>query len=159
MAEKITGPRPSDRFIPYYFVIFFVALAGLLFWFVDIAVKTNTGVITENAYNKGLAYNKIISAADEQEKLGWKGEINLNARRISFKLTDKSNNPISNAHVTAFFLRPTSSGHDKQIDLVPDYNGNYTADIDLELKGLWDVTILATYKENNYQKSKRLIVE
>lgn len=159
MKVKTTGPRPSDRFIPYYFVLFFLLLAILLFWFVRIAISTNTGVISENAYNDGLAYNKIIAASDEQEKLGWKGEITLNDNRISFKLVDKDNNPISDAEVKAFFVRPTTAGHDKQINLLPDKSGNYMADIDLELKGLWDVTILSTYGVNSFQKHKRLLIE
>ena len=59
-----------DRIIPLYFVAFFVFIAIMDGIFVYLATTTHSGVVTENAYQKGLNYNQYITAYDQQEMLG-----------------------------------------------------------------------------------------
>jgi len=152
-------PKPSDRFIPYYFVVFFVLLAALLFWFVDLAVSTNTGVVTDNAYNKGLEYNKTIAKAEQQEKLGWRPSIKLDGKDFTFSLLDKNSKPISEAKVVARFIRPTQDGFDKDFTLTNEGEGQYKAKLDLALQGVWDVTVKAVANDQQFQYSQRIILK
>ena len=148
--------RPSDRFIPFYIIGFFVFLIVLLSSFVWISVHGYNGEITKDAYKKGLEYNKILATAEEQKQLGWKDNLqittqNLNAQ-INFSLSDKLGNPITNAQVKVWFVRPVQSGHDFNLPLIADGKGNYTAKTKLDLTGLWEAHISATYNKQNYQK-------
>jgi len=56
-----------DRIIPLYFVAFFVVIAIFDGIFVYLATSTHSGVVTENAYQKGLNYNQYIDAYNQQE--------------------------------------------------------------------------------------------
>ena len=149
--------RPSDKYIPYYFVLFFVLLAILLFWFAHLAISTNPGVTTENAYVDGIKYNETIAKAEEQEKLGWKGDINLEGQNLSFKFADKDNNPITNAIVKAYVSDPQKEGNDKTLSLTPLEKGVYQAQI-TNMIGARDIHINAEYQGKNFQKSKRFVI-
>ena len=56
----------KDKLMPWYIVLFFVVFTIVLAGFAVIAHRTHTGVVTENAYKKGLAYNDVIKEADEE---------------------------------------------------------------------------------------------
>jgi len=58
----------KDKLIPWYFVIFFLVLFIVDGIFVYLATSTHTGVVTENAYEKGLRYNEVIERARAAEK-------------------------------------------------------------------------------------------
>ena len=77
MQQIPSLPRPSDRWIPWYFVAFFILLISILVPMGIIAVRTNTGLVTESAYNKGLAYNASIRAEEAQKALGWHGDLTI----------------------------------------------------------------------------------
>lgn len=64
-----------DKLIPWYFVLFFVVIGAVNAVMVTLAVRTHTGTVTDHPYEKGLAYNKVVDAANAQEKLGWKSDI------------------------------------------------------------------------------------
>ena len=63
-----------DGWIPMIFVGGFLVIAavnGVMIW---LAVDTFTGIATERHYEKGLAYNQALAAAEVQAALGWTAE-------------------------------------------------------------------------------------
>ena len=144
----------SDKLIPWYFVMFFVFIAVVDGIMVTLAVKTHTGTVTDHPYEKGLAYNKIISAANNQGNLGWNSEIIYNNGIIEFKLHDTSGKIIVADNIEAKITRPTHSGLDFSTDLTSGM-----AQVDFPEKGLWEVRIFAKIGEEEYQTSKKIIVK
>ena len=67
--------KQKNNSFPHYFIVFFVILIILDSIFVYLATSTHRGVVTDNAYNQGLNYNKIIEASKKQNDLNWKSEI------------------------------------------------------------------------------------
>lgn len=53
----------TGRIVLWALLAFFGVLASVNAFFVYTAVTTNTGVVTENAYEKGLRYNEILKEA------------------------------------------------------------------------------------------------
>ncbi|MEZ5690885.1 MAG: FixH family protein [Rickettsiales bacterium] len=49
-----------DRIIPWYFVMVFLLVFAINGVFAYVAITTNKGVVTDNAYEKGLDYNHIV---------------------------------------------------------------------------------------------------
>ncbi len=155
-----TTVRKSDRFIPLYFVGFFVVLAIMDGIFVYLATSTHTGVVTEQAYQKGLDYNETVSAAAEQDALGWQSTINYSeSGMLSFTLVNASETPVSGAQVVAEFIRPTHNGADFSVELIASSDGSYTAPVDFPLKGVWDVRVFAEWNQQSYQQGERLIIK
>jgi nitrogen fixation protein FixH len=157
-----SSPRPSDRWIPWIIVSFFVAFIIPLTWFTWLSIETYTGQVTSNAYQKGLAYNDTIAHAEAQQLLGWQAETKTEASadglRVHFQLKDKQGQPINDAAVLARFTRPTQSGHDREISLKPQAAGVYVGTAALELSGLWNIRISVSKGKDNYQQSQNITV-
>lgn len=155
-------PRPSDRWIPWYFVAFFVILTSVLVPMCIIAVRTNTGVVTEQPYEKGLAYNKTIQSFEEQKALNWHGDLNITPSNdkihADFYLTDSNRAALDKAEVKLWLVRPTHDGQDQNIDLKFSGNGHYQADVILPAHGLWEARVSANLQGHNYQVTKRIVV-
>lgn len=58
-----------DRLIPWYFVMAFLVVFAVNGFFVYMAVSTNHGVVTENAYKKGLDYNNVVAQIRKQREI------------------------------------------------------------------------------------------
>jgi nitrogen fixation protein FixH len=154
------GMTKRDRLIPWYIVAFFVVVAILDGIFVYLATSTHTGVVTERAYDKGIAYNETVAAAEAQQALGWQGEITLAAdRTLTFSLVDADGQPLSGATVKAEFMRPTQAGMDFTVELTEDAAGLYGAAVDFPVEGLWDVRVFALEGERDFQHHQRLVVK
>ena len=149
----------NDRWIPWYFVAFFVVIAVVLVGMVTVAVRTQTGVVTEHPYEKGLAYNETVKQAEIQESLGWNGEISYNNNVISFTLHNKNGKIIIPDKITAKIFRPTQDKMDFSVEL-----RNGSAVVDFPAKGSWEIRIFASLKDKivgdqKYQQAKRIVVE
>jgi len=160
MSQPQSVPRPSDKWIPYYFVGFFILLISILIPMAVIAFRTHSGVITEHAYEKGLAYNQDIAAQKQQAILQWNGELTAlhttdNQTQIDLALADKDGKDIDNADVTLLLIRPTQEGMDQKTKMIPVSSGHYSIKISLPASGLWDAQISALLGEKNFQMAKR----
>lgn len=147
-----------DKWIPWYFVAFFAVLAVMDGIFVYLATNTHTGVVTEQAYDRGLNYNETVEAAEAQAALGWQGAISYSSNGILTFDLSANDAPLVGAEVVAEFTRPTHNGVDFSIPLVDLYNGRYQALVDFPLDGVWDARVFVTWKQQQYQQGKRLIV-
>jgi nitrogen fixation protein FixH len=154
------GMTKRDRLIPWYIVAFFVVVAILDGIFVYLATSTHTGVVTERAYDKGIAYNETVAAAEAQKALGWQGDITLAAdRTLTFSLLGAEGQPLSGATVKAEFMRPTQAGMDFAVELSETAAGQYSASVDFPAEGLWDVRVFALEGEQDFQHHQRLVVK
>ena len=160
----MTGPRPSDRWIPWYFVAFFATLVSVLGVMAYFAVHSYSGLVTQHAYEKGLAYNTTLQAAAQQEALGWKGTFTLTPAetpetfRAAFTLRDAAEAPLNNATVKLWLMRPTEDGLDQTLPLAPEGKGRYSATVRLPRHGQWQAQLAATVQGKNFQMEQRVVV-
>ena len=151
-----SGPRPSDRWIPWYIVLFFVAQFGVFGWFYHVASISYTGVVTDQAYEKGLQYNQTIAKAETQERLGWSSTLVKSGGGIQFELRDRDKNPLSGAKVFVWLIRPVHSGIDQNFEMKETVAGAYYATVAVPEKGLWEVRIEVRKDGHTYQAAKRM---
>lgn len=162
MTEETVNPKPIDKWIPWFFVMFFAAIAAIDGVMVTIAVKTQPGVVTEHAYEKGLAYDQIIAAAAVQEELGWHAVLALHegkeAQILSFTLSDAENVALRGAQVSARITRPVQDGFDFNLALAEDGAGAYAVPVSFPLPGQWHVRVYVEWQDQQYQHSQTVIV-
>lgn len=151
--------RPTDRFIPWLVVLFFVVFIGVDAVMATLAIRTQTGVVTEESYEKGLAYDRTLKAQATQQSWNWHDEIAVtDGNTVTFTLRDHNSTPVDNAQVKAQIIRPVSAGHDFEITLAPQGNGSYSAPADFPLKGEWHIRIWAQCTDRLYQANKTVLV-
>lgn len=152
-------PRPSDKWIPWYIVLFFVFLSFVFGGFAYVAQKTHTGLVTDEAYKKGLAYNSVIEKARAQDALGFKSDSRMVNDALRFTLTDRAGRAVIASKVTIWFFRPTQAKADVHGVMTLAQGGGYELTPQLPAKGLWEVRIHAETDEGPYQTSKRMVIE
>ena len=156
--DHAQNTAPKKSYAPWYLVGFFVVLAIMDGIFVTIATRTHTGVVTDEAYNRGLAYNETIEAAEAQDALGWQSSVRLDDTGLVFEITDTVGKPLSGASVRAEISRPLEADQGQIVSLNEARPGVYSADIEFPADGQWDARVFLTWQSHTYQTRERLIV-
>lgn len=145
----MTGKR-----VFWYFLAFFGCIAAVNAVMMTLAIRTHSGVVTDHAYEKGLAYNQVVAAEKKQEALGWSGNISYANGALSFTLQDKNHAALIPDKATATITRPTEQGMDFAVELKMAQTV-----VQFPAKGVWDVRVDAMVGNTNFQQSKRIVVE
>jgi nitrogen fixation protein FixH len=161
MAQALATRLIRSRWIPYAFIAFFgvVLLAnGAMIW---IAFATWTGLETESAYQKGLAYNRVLDQARAQTALGWHVDLEFaqadeRAVAVKLALADRHGDLIEDASVSTTFFRPTHEGHDQVAAIPHRYGGAYEARVELPLAGQWDVHLSIERAGDVWRETRRV---
>lgn len=149
--------KPIDRYIPWMFVAFFIVVAAVNIVFIVLANQSHSGVVRKDAYRQGIAYNKVIAAAEAQAALGWEVEGGYRADQIYVTL-NHSGRPLEGAVVNAMLSRPVADGSDQALALSHQGDGLYAAEIGDVAPGQWDLIADIVWQQQTYHWRKRLIL-
>jgi nitrogen fixation protein FixH len=132
---------------------------GVLVYF---AVGTFSGGEKANPYQSGLRYNETISAAEQQESLGWQNEITYDDEggRITLRILDSGEKPVGGLKHSATVSRPATDREDHAVEFEEISQGVYAADLELA-PGNWVVSLTSTQGEGGdpiYRMKRRLII-
>jgi len=155
-AAIAINKKARKRFLLWIFGFFGLFITvDIIFWVV--ASNSHTGVVVEQAYEKGLAYNDTISKAEAQATLGWLVDVAFDASKVTIMLKDKDAVALKGANIEVTFVRPTREGYDIQQNLSETKPGVYQAEVNLPLQGQWDLRVFITWNGQQYQMSKRVV--
>ena len=157
-ARSQPASQRSGRWIPWVFVGGFAVVFAANAIMVTFAITSWTGLDTEDAYRKGLAFNRTLEAERREAALGWHGSAVWAGDRLTLRFEDDTGRPLTGAAVRAAFVRPTLAGHDLAVDLTEMGAGRYAASVDLPLDGVWDVRATARRGEDSFQINQRIMV-
>jgi nitrogen fixation protein FixH len=138
-AHTLTGRSVLAMFLAFFGIVFAVNA-----YFVASAISTYTGVVAQEPYRKGLAYNLRIEADERQALLGWTA--NLTAERAGaarLALLNRNGAPVAGLIVTAIVSRPSTDHFDGKLTFTETEPGHYeTTPIALD-GGSWIVALSA----------------
>jgi nitrogen fixation protein FixH len=162
MSAAVTR-KDRGSWIPWLLLLFMLivlAANGALIW---LATTSWTGLAVDQAYEKGLAYNRNLEAARQQTALGWQPR--LDARVVTglsaeaeLTITNRQGAPVTGAKVEAAFARPTQHGFDFRLTLAQGRPGVYRAMFELPLPGLWDVHVTIRRGGSLFVHNQRLVL-
>ncbi len=160
-------------YIPWLFVGLFaivVMVNGVMIMF---ALSSFPGLVTQTAFEEGVAYNEALSGLRAQTERGWQVETRLqptglqptglqptglSERIVEVMLRDRESVPLTGAAVTLRFVRPTVGGRDVAVVLREGRPGRYTGTLTLPLPGIWDVHVAVDHDRGDYQAVERITV-
>lgn len=160
--------RKSGWWYPYIFVGCFVVVVGVNAALAYFATSTFTGLETEGAYQKGLAYNQNLALAKAQQEQGWAvettvtpGAIGVDGAKVDIAISyrDRDGKALDGLGVRAELIRPTAKGLDRQLVLHPLGNGTYGGSYTLPAKGVWDMDVIAAGIGVGHQHSQRFVIK
>lgn len=152
LPPQVRQDTPRDKRIPYYFVGAFVLLFIVDAILVTIAVTTQTGVVVDHHYERGLNYNEYIAENEKQKALGWQGHVELrDGNVLRFTLKDAAGKPLTKAEpVQVDIIRTVQDGMDFSATLAETAPGVYEKKIDFPKHGLWTVRVRTSWQNNPY---------
>jgi nitrogen fixation protein FixH len=138
---RIQGWHVLAGMIGFFGVIF--AVNGV---FLYQALSTHTGVIANEPYRKGLAYNERIADEERQQALGWREQLTLapTGDRLTLQLTDGAGRPVRGLRIAGLVGRPSTNEHDIRLDLAEQPTGTYAAAVPPLAAGTWMVSLEAS---------------
>jgi nitrogen fixation protein FixH len=162
MSDRDASRKAGLR-IFLYFLTGFLIVAAVNVFFIYKAVTTHSGEVTDNAYQRGLAYNKTLDEAAEEQNLGWKASLTAvkqgSAYLLTLAATDKNGAPLSFDGIRATIRRPARAKDDMDVTFAARAPGVYTATAALPLPGLWEIDAVMTAGGRTLHFSKRTVVE
>jgi nitrogen fixation protein FixH len=164
--------RPRGWWYPWLFVagmLLVIVVNGVL---LTLAIGTFPGLTTEDAYRKGLAYNRTLDAVAAQAQRGWRLDLALDpeaepwagpgvaARPLTIvaRFVDEASRPVNGLAVEAMVERPVGAGGRLSLDLDAVGDGVYRRRVDLPAAGQWDVRVLARRGDETFQESRRFVL-
>ena len=158
-ASKMAGWR-----IFLFFFTGFIVVTAVNAFFVYKAFTTHTGEVTDNAYQRGLAYNKTIAAAAREENLGWQPVITSrkysgSTYDISLRVNDKSGKAVVFDNVQGSLFRPANAADDTAARFVKQEDGTYGARVSLPFPGLWEVRAVMNVGGQQFHVVKRIVIQ
>jgi nitrogen fixation protein FixH len=136
-----SAPRRS-LWIPWIFVggmLIVVAVNAVL---VVASVSTFTGLTTNQAYDRGRAYNGVLAEAARQEALGWTAEIALAGPALTVAARDREGLPL-HGRVSGVLRRPLE-GTDLPLDFAGLGPGRWAAPVQPPKPGQWEARLTLT---------------
>lgn len=139
------------------FAAFFALIILVNGIFIYSAIETHPGVIAEDSYKKGLAYNEVLQRARHQPDV--QSRIDYENGAVHLRLRDAQGHAIEGAQVSARFIRPVQDGYDFSAPLQETAQGLYEVKPQFPLHGDWNVRLSATWNDQTYQASKDIVVK
>lgn len=147
MSASVFNPE-KGTWVLLSFIAFFGVIVAVNTVFITTALSTHSGVVTEQPYEKGLAYDETLKAARAQPDLQQKAYFENGVLR--WVLHDENGQPL-NADVNARLVRPVKDGQDFEVVMTQALGGVYEADLNLPMKGRWEAQLRAEWQTRQYQ--------
>ncbi len=120
------------------------------------------GPVSHDYQEKEAQYNQYLKARAIQKKRGWKVQKGWLGKAIAnqpatfkIKVLDKQGNPVSQASVTARFLRSSDENKDIEFSMQESNAGEYLAELVLPEPGRW--TLVAKIERGDEQHEVRAV--
>jgi nitrogen fixation protein FixH len=134
--------RVTGRMVLWGFIGFFSVVAAVNGVFIALSLDSFPGLQTDDAYRKGLSYDRVLDADAAQRARGWTVAVSWQGGvrgRISVSARDRDGSPLADLIVTATFRRPARAGEDRTVSLASVGGGSYGTDLTLPGPGNWEV--------------------
>lgn len=140
------GRKLTGKHVLLILICFFGTVAAANFVMIRYATTTFSGEVAKKPYEQGLAFNKEIVAAREQEARGWKvdGKVKREAGKalVEISARDAAGAPLTGLRVEATLASPTDKKLDHPVKLDEAGGGVYRGATDVA-SGSWDLELKA----------------
>ncbi|MBF0417812.1 MAG: FixH family protein [Magnetococcales bacterium] len=165
-AKEDDARRPGFRLEPWptAIVLFFVVVFVVNAIFVRLSLTSWSGVVTEKAYDKGLAYNQVLKAQQTQDAMGWRVTLEDGTLRagtlgtLHLTVEDQQGTPIRGARVAGTLVRPVQQGYDQEFDMKESSPGRYEVGLSVPMSGIWELKVHVDAAGGEYRLARRIQV-
>jgi nitrogen fixation protein FixH len=149
MTTSSSAARPiTGRFVLIVTVCFFTVVISVNVVMMRLAIATLPGTEVDSAYSAGLAYQKEIQAAQQQDKRDWKVDAHIERQadgtaRLSVEAKAQDGAPLVGLSVLGRLERPTDRRADQAFEMTESGGGGYRGAAHGVAAGQWDLVVEA----------------
>jgi nitrogen fixation protein FixH len=138
----------TGRFVLIAVVSFFAVVIGINVVMMRLAIATLPGTEVDSAYSASLAYQREISAAQQQAARQWKVDAHIERRPdgiaiLNLLAKEQNGGPLVGLSVFGRLERPTDRRADQIFEIVEEGGGSYRGSARGVALGQWDLVIEA----------------
>lgn len=156
--------RPSGSLIPWIFVGCMGLVLAVNAGMVAAAISTYSGLAHDNAFGRGLAYNRLLEAQERQDGLGWRVEVELGAadgldggRHVRVGLADATGAALAEGRATLELRRPVERVAPVQVPLEPAGPGAFEGRVVLSRAGQFDARVVVVRGADRLDATRRIV--
>lgn len=144
---------------------FFLVIIAANAVFLTFAIRSFPGVVTEEPYLEGIAYNERLEENAAQAMLGWTAEITELERgpdglQVRLAIRDREGRPVQGLSLAGVLRRPASDTQDQPLSFESDGRDAYMARAGQVGPGVWtlDATAISPGGER-FRMQSRVVIE
>ncbi|UFX45770.1 FixH family protein [Bradyrhizobium sp. 41S5] len=147
MAASSSVARPiTGRFVLITTIAFFAVVISVNIVMMRLAITTLPGTEVDSAYSAGLAYQREIDAARQQNERNWQVQAHIDRRSdgraaIALEARDHAGAPLTALNFLARLERPIDRRADRAIEISETGPGSYRGRAEGVAAGQWDLVI------------------
>jgi len=145
--------------IPLTFIAVFGFIIAANAVMITLAMRSAPGFVTDQAFERGKAYNRELAAARAQEKLGWNASLELRDGAALVRFETRDGRPVEGLTVVVSAIRPVGPARAITTRLVETAPGLYGGALDLPDEGQWHVETVARRDADEYRFARRVVMK
>lgn len=153
---------PGSR-IPWIFAACMAVVVAVNAGMVAAALSTYSGLAHGDAFERGLAYNRVLEEQERQDLLGWRVDVEIGAaagddglRAVRVALHDASGLALAGGRVVLELRRPVERVAPVAVALEPRGPGRFEGHVRLARPGQWDARIAVERGADRLDATRRL---
>jgi len=154
-----TGRELTGRKVLAMLVGFFLVVATVNGVFIYAGIKSWPGLVSERAYEEGLAYNRTLASARAIKAMGWSAGLSYQDGVAILVLTDRDGLVIDGMQAEAVFNRPVGRTAEIAVTLKSLGAGRYAAPVALPMPGQWEMAVTVDGARDRFVAAERVIVK
>ncbi len=156
--------RQPGSAIPWIFVACMALVVAVNAGMVAAAISTYSGLAHDNAFGRGLAYNRLLEAQEAQDRLGWRVDVELGAadaldggRVVRVRLRDGDGAALAGGRASLELHRPVERLAPVVVALEPRGEGELEGRVVLPRAGQWDARVSVRHGADRLDATRRIL--
>ncbi len=164
MKQKDWSKPLKNPFIIGWLVMLVLVLSVNLFM-VNMAIVTNPGLVKNDLDHAEASVADILRREKDLQSRGWSLDLQiplLTQNRpvtVRARIQTRDGGTVVAERAVLYYYRPADRRQDGQIELARQPDGTFSGQLELPLKGKWDVVLEITKDGTTYQLGRSLWVQ
>ncbi|PWR20821.1 FixH family protein [Zavarzinia compransoris] len=157
LAQDMSRSGLTGRKVALIVAGFFLTITAVDVFMITSALQSQPGLVTDHAYERGLAYNAVLAAKARQDALGWSVAYERVDGQLMISIKDAAG-PMAPDDLALRLLRPSDAGKDRPLVPVAAGPGRYTVNLAEVEAGLWQVAISLRRGDDRFDRLDDLVL-
>lgn len=137
---------------------FFLTITAVDVVMITSALDSQTGLVAEHPYERGLAFNELLAREARQEQLGWTLGVMVEGGRLTVTVDDAQGRPVAADRMSLRLLRTSDIRLDRTLEVAAVGEGRFVAETAGAEPGLWQVAVTVYRGDDRLDRLETVVI-